>query len=135
MWRRLTTCAFWPQLRKTRTTKSVGDLSLGMLAIFSTGVGLRFLCEIALAAWPIILMNAVTLLLTGAILARKLRFQPCPVSIIAGAVNPLRRQEANLSTGRPWTAKGLSCVLRGSLCRGDDCRYTDVEGWVPPVVE
>lgn len=71
----LTTCAFWPQLRKTWTTKSAGDVSLGMLAIFSTGVGLWFLYGVALGAWPIIVTNAVTLLLTGAILALKLRFQ------------------------------------------------------------
>ncbi|HKP00036.1 MAG TPA: PQ-loop domain-containing transporter [Nitrospiraceae bacterium] len=32
------TCAFWPQLQKTWVTKSAGDVSLGMLAIFSTGV-------------------------------------------------------------------------------------------------
>jgi uncharacterized protein with PQ loop repeat len=68
-------CAFWPQVRNTWTTNSAGDQSLAMLAIFSTGVGLCFLCGIALSARPIILMNAVTLLLTSAILARKPRFQ------------------------------------------------------------
>jgi MtN3 and saliva related transmembrane protein len=46
-----------------------------MLATFSTGVGLWFLYGVALGAWPIIVTNAVTLLLTGAILALKLRFQ------------------------------------------------------------
>ena len=30
----LTTCAFWPQLQKTWISKSAGDVSLGMLAIF-----------------------------------------------------------------------------------------------------
>ena len=61
----LTTCAFWPQLQKTWSTKSAGDVSLGMLAIFSSGVCLWFLYGLVLHAWPIILTNLVTLLLTG----------------------------------------------------------------------
>ena len=35
----LTTYAFWPQLQKTLTTKSAADVSLGMLTIFTTGLG------------------------------------------------------------------------------------------------
>jgi MtN3 and saliva related transmembrane protein len=70
----LTTCAFWPQLQKTWRSKSAGDVSLGMLAIFTSGVGLWLLYGVVLGAWPIILTNAVTLLLTGAILALKLRY-------------------------------------------------------------
>ena len=31
----LTTCAFWPQLQKTWVSKSAGDVSMGMLTIFS----------------------------------------------------------------------------------------------------
>ena len=71
----LTTCAFWPQLQKTRTSKSAGDVSLGMLAIFSAGVFLWFLYGLVLHAWPIILTNGITLLLTGAILLLKLRYR------------------------------------------------------------
>ena len=71
----LTTCAFWPQLQKTWVTKSAGDVSLGMLAIFSTGVCLWFLYGLALHSWPIILTNFITLLLTGAILLLKLRYR------------------------------------------------------------
>jgi MtN3 and saliva related transmembrane protein len=70
-----TTCAFWPQLQKTWTTKSADDLSLGMLAIFSTGVGLWLCYGILLGAWPIILTNAATIILTGTILALKLRYR------------------------------------------------------------
>src|SRR5437868_1576276 len=58
----LTTCAFWPQLQKTWTSKSAGDVSLGMLAIFSTGVCLWFLYGLVLHSWPIIVTNFVTLL-------------------------------------------------------------------------
>jgi MtN3 and saliva related transmembrane protein len=46
-----------------------------MLAIFSSGVCLWFLYGLVLLAWPIILTNAVTLLLTGAILVLKLRYR------------------------------------------------------------
>ena len=71
----LTTCAFWPQLQKTWTSKSAGDVSLGMLAIFSAGVCLWFLYGLVLYSWPIIVTNAVTLLLTGAILVLKVRYR------------------------------------------------------------
>jgi MtN3 and saliva related transmembrane protein len=46
-----------------------------MLAIFSAGVCLWFLYGLVLNSWPIILTNAVTLLLTGAILVLKLRYR------------------------------------------------------------
>ncbi len=71
----LTTCAFWPQLQKTWVSKSAGDVSMGMLAIFSSGVCLWFLYGLVLQSWPIILTNFVTLLLTGAILVLKLRYR------------------------------------------------------------
>ena len=71
----LTTYAFWPQLQKTWKTRSAEDVSLGMLVIFTSGVGLWFLYGIVLGAWPIILANGVTLFLTGAILTLKIRLQ------------------------------------------------------------
>jgi MtN3 and saliva related transmembrane protein len=71
----LTTCAFWPQLQKTWVSKSAGDVSLGMLAVFTAGVCLWFLYGLVLQSWPIILTNAVTLILTGAILVLKLRYR------------------------------------------------------------
>lgn len=71
----LTTLAFWPQLQKTWATKSAGDVSLGMLIIFSTGVALWLCYGIVLRSWPIILTNVVTLGLTLVILALKLRYR------------------------------------------------------------
>jgi len=71
----LTTSAFWPQLWKTWSTKSAGDVSLGMLAIFSAGVALWLCYGIMLQAWPIIITNVVTLVLTVAILTLKLRYR------------------------------------------------------------
>lgn len=71
----LTTLSFWPQLKKTWLTKSAGDVSLVMLVIFSTGVALWLGYGIALHSWPIILTNVVTLGLTVAILALKVRYR------------------------------------------------------------
>jgi MtN3 and saliva related transmembrane protein len=70
----LTTCAFWPQLQKTWVSKSAGDVSMGMLTIFSAGVCLWFLYGLVLQSWPIILTNFITLIMTGAILVLKLRY-------------------------------------------------------------
>ncbi|APZ41909.1 SemiSWEET transporter [Acidihalobacter ferrooxydans] len=68
----LTTVAFLPQVIKVWRTRSARDLSLGMYFTFTLGVALWLIYGILLHAWPIILANAVTLLLAGAILALKL---------------------------------------------------------------
>ncbi len=73
-----TTYAFWPQLVKTWRTRSAGDVSLGMLAIFSTGVGLWLCYGIATESWPIVVTNGFTILLTCAILFLKIRFRSPP---------------------------------------------------------
>jgi len=70
-----TTYAFLPQLYKTWSTKSAGDVSFGMLAIFSTGVVLWLTYGLAMGSWPIVLTNVVTLLLTLSILILKLRYR------------------------------------------------------------
>ena len=70
----LTTVSFWPQLWKTWRTKSAGDVSLGMLLTFSVGVLLWLLYGVLLEAWPIIVTNMITVLLTLTILILKLRY-------------------------------------------------------------
>lgn len=70
----LTTVSFWPQLWKTWRTKSAGDVSLGMLLTFSVGVLLWLLYGVLLGAWPIIVTNMITVLLTVTILILKLRY-------------------------------------------------------------
>lgn len=70
----LTTISFWPQLVKTWKTKSAGDVSLGMLLTFSVGVLLWLLYGVLLGAWPIIVTNLITVLLTVTILVLKLRY-------------------------------------------------------------
>lgn len=70
----LTTIAFVPQLTKTWRSRSARDVSLAMMAIFSTGVFLWLAYGVLVGSGPVILANAVTLLLALAILALKLRF-------------------------------------------------------------
>lgn len=69
----LTTFSFAPQAIKTIRTKSTESLSLGMYLIFTLGVGCWLAYGIHLGDIPIILANAVTLLLTGTILVLKLK--------------------------------------------------------------
>lgn len=71
----LTTIAFWPQLQRTWVTKSANDVSLAMLLTFTTGVFLWFIYGLSLHSWPIVVTNAVTFVLTMAILVLKLKYQ------------------------------------------------------------
>jgi MtN3 and saliva related transmembrane protein len=70
----LTTIAFIPQVWRVWRTRSARDLSLPMYIIFTTGVVLWFVYGLMLGALPIIVGNAVTLVLAGAVLAMKLKF-------------------------------------------------------------
>jgi MtN3 and saliva related transmembrane protein len=69
----LTTIAFLPQVWRVWKTRSTGDISLGMYAVFTTGVVFWLAYGLLLGAWPIIVANSVTLALTGTVLALKLR--------------------------------------------------------------
>jgi len=69
----LTTIAFVPQVWRVWKTRSTGDISLGMYAVFSTGVAFWLAYGLMLNAWPIIVANTVTLALTGTVLLLKLR--------------------------------------------------------------
>jgi MtN3 and saliva related transmembrane protein len=70
----LTTIAFVPQVWRIWKTRSARDLSLPMYLIFTTGVVLWFAYGLLLGSGPIIVGNAITLVLAGAVLAMKLRF-------------------------------------------------------------
>lgn len=69
----LTTTAFVPQAWKTYTTRDVSGISLAMYAAFTTGIALWLAYGILLGAWPLIVSNAITLVLAGAVLAMKIR--------------------------------------------------------------
>jgi MtN3 and saliva related transmembrane protein len=69
----LTTVSFIPQVWQICKTRHTQDISLRMYLLFTCGVGLWLIYGILLAAWPIIIANAVTLLLAGTVLILKLR--------------------------------------------------------------
>lgn len=71
----LTTLAFVPQVLKTWRTKSGDDISLGMFLLFSTGVLLWLIYGVLIDALPVILANAVTLVLSLTVLVLKLRYR------------------------------------------------------------
>jgi len=71
----LTTVAFVPQVAKIWKTKHARDISLGMFAIFSSGVLLWLFYGIEIGAMPVIVANAVTLGLSLTILIFKLRYK------------------------------------------------------------
>jgi MtN3 and saliva related transmembrane protein len=70
----LTTIAFLPQALLTWRTRRATGVSLGMYAIFTTGVALWLAYGIGIGSWPVIIANAITLALALFILAMKLRF-------------------------------------------------------------
>ncbi|AFZ20110.1 SemiSWEET transporter [Allocoleopsis franciscana] len=71
----LTTIAFLPQLFKTWKSKSAKDVSLVMMITFSVGIFLWIIYGIAIGAMPIIVTNAVTLVLALMILVLKIRYR------------------------------------------------------------
>lgn len=71
----LTTVAFIPQVVKIWKSRHTQDISLGMFSIFSVGVFLWLLYGIQLGAFPIILANGITLVLSLTILVFKLRYK------------------------------------------------------------
>lgn len=70
----LTTCSFVPQAWLTFRTRDVQGISLGMYSAFALGVALWLAYGLLLAAWPIVLANAITLALALGILGMKLRY-------------------------------------------------------------
>ena len=74
----LTTFSFVPQVLRTLRTQDTRAISLGMYLMFSVGVALWLIYGVLIAAWPIILANAVTLVLASTVLWHKLRERPPP---------------------------------------------------------
>lgn len=71
----LTTIAFIPQVLKTWRTRSGDDISTGMFLLFSSGVLMWLIYGVALGAMPIIVANAITLVLAITIILLKLRYR------------------------------------------------------------
>ncbi len=71
----LTTCSFLPQVIKTWRSRSAADISLIMFSVFSVGVLIWLIYGFMIHAAPIIIANAVTLVLALAMLIMKIRFK------------------------------------------------------------
>ena len=70
----LTTAAFAPQALHTLKTRDVSGISLAMYASFTTGVFFWLIYGLLRGDGPIIIGNAITLLLALLILVLKLRY-------------------------------------------------------------
>lgn len=67
----LTTLSFLPQALLTLRTRDVAGISLGMYGAFTLGVALWLAYGLMLGQWPIVVANALTLLLASVILVMK----------------------------------------------------------------
>jgi MtN3 and saliva related transmembrane protein len=70
----LTTASFVPQAWLTFSTRNVSGISLGMYSAFTLGILLWLVYGLFLGAWPIVVANAITLVLALSILMMKLLF-------------------------------------------------------------
>lgn len=73
-----TTVAFVPQLLRVWQRRTARDISLSMFLVFSIGELFWLLYGIFIHSLPVILANAITLLLALAILTLKLYFDRKP---------------------------------------------------------
>ena len=87
----LTTLAFLPQVIKTWRTKSSNDLSVGTLRMISTGVLLWLVYGLLVGDLPIIVANAVTLVLVVSIFVLALAIGS--ETFLRRVVRPLQRNK------------------------------------------
>jgi len=71
----LTTAAFAPQAIQAWRSRSTRDVSLAMFLMMVSGIALWLTYGILIGDMPLIVANAVTLVLAGAILVAKIRFR------------------------------------------------------------
>ena len=71
----LTTVAFIPQAILTWRHKHADGVSLGMYIIFTTGIAMWLIYGLCIQVWPIIIANAITLMLAGFILTMKIVYK------------------------------------------------------------
>jgi MtN3 and saliva related transmembrane protein len=70
----LTTASFLPQVVKAWRSRSTQDVSLGMFSLMATGNSLWLIYGVLISDLPLVTANAITLGLSGTILALKLRY-------------------------------------------------------------
>lgn len=71
----LTTGSFLPQALRVWRSRETHAISLAMYVAFSSGVALWLLYGLLAGSWPVLLANAVTLVLALAILVMKMRYE------------------------------------------------------------
>ena len=71
----LTTAAFLPQMIKTWRTRQTRDISLGMFSVLCLGICLWLLYGFLRGDLPLVIGNAITLVLAGTILVFKLKYK------------------------------------------------------------
>ena len=74
----LTTLSFVPQAWLTFKTRDVSGVSLLMYSVFTVGVALWLAYGVLLRSWPMVIANAITLVLALMILAMKLVYRRQP---------------------------------------------------------
>ena len=74
----MTTLSFVPQAWLTFKTRDVSGVSLGMYSVFTVGVALWLAYGLLLRSWPMVIANAITLVLALMILAMKLVYRRLP---------------------------------------------------------
>jgi MtN3 and saliva related transmembrane protein len=74
----LTTVSFLPQAWLSFRTRDVSGVSLGMYSVFTAGVALWLAYGLLLGSWPMVIANAVTLVLALMILAMKVVYGRLP---------------------------------------------------------
>ena len=67
----LTTAAFLPQAWLTFRTRDVSGISLAMYSVFTLGIAGWLVYGLLLQAWPIVVANVITFVLSASILAMK----------------------------------------------------------------
>jgi len=70
----LTTVAYLAQVLRTLKHRRTKDISLGMYLMLCSGIGLWLVYGVFIHSWPVIIANAVTLALSGAVLVMKIKF-------------------------------------------------------------
>lgn len=69
----LTTAAFVPQAYRSWRTRDLSGISLPMYCLFTSGVALWLLYGISIASMPVIIANAITVLLSAIVLWLKIQ--------------------------------------------------------------
>ncbi len=69
-----TTISFLPQVVRTWRTRSVGDISLFMYLVLCIGLCLWLVYGLFIGSKPMIVANAVSLVLAGVVLAMRIMF-------------------------------------------------------------